>query len=478
MERTDLSPDATSGTSVTLILEPVGGGGDIQEHTPDGRRIQQLKAGTHSWSLQDIVADVLPDLYLEVDIDRSEDSYEFVTEGWRGNWKEACDFFGSLNIRQCPDSDVLDALDNTRSIRFGHQTSGKDPFWPDSTYTERTLFERIASNLLKSSPTVQQLGHDTNILHRNLWHLLGHFKFIENQKSSHLQSKIDRVLLEIVPINTNLPATRDALLFDLARRASVGGAQIVPSTFFAENGLQAVPLSHWTAIQDNATHILKRQLNRLGYIPEEDVRVAEPPMSWPLQTPLLALTGESGQGKSWWLFNLALQLSDTNPVVLISSINNAERDMQAAAQIFANIADQDNNLRLERVAARLKTIGSPHHQLWLYLLIDDVQEVSVARRLALQDWEEWGIVPVIAGNPDAIRAFSETANSRGVVCEAGDFSIPQLQRYLTDGDILTFYTIPGDVRDTLRRPLLARLYRDLVRETLYRPENEYELYAL
>src|SRR5579871_5526013 len=111
VERTDLSPDATSGTSVTLILEPVGGGGDIQEHTPDGRRIQQLKAGTHSWSLQDIVADVLPDLYLEVDIDRSERSYEFVTEGWRGNWKEACDFFGSLNIRQCPDSDVLDALD-------------------------------------------------------------------------------------------------------------------------------------------------------------------------------------------------------------------------------------------------------------------------------------------------------------------------------------------------------------------------------
>ena len=57
---------ATDGsiTEVTLVLEP-SRGGDQQQLLSDKRVVVQLKArsGGGTWSLQEIVSDVLPDLY-------------------------------------------------------------------------------------------------------------------------------------------------------------------------------------------------------------------------------------------------------------------------------------------------------------------------------------------------------------------------------------------------------------------------------
>jgi hypothetical protein len=54
----------------TLILEPQGGGGDLQETSKAVRTVQQLKArsGGGTWSLREIVESVLPDLYLAIDL--------------------------------------------------------------------------------------------------------------------------------------------------------------------------------------------------------------------------------------------------------------------------------------------------------------------------------------------------------------------------------------------------------------------------
>src|SRR5207249_4760488 len=37
--------------------------------------------------------------------------------------------------------------------------------------------------------------------------------------------------------------------------------------------------------------------------------------------------------------------------------------------------------------------------------------------------------------------------------------------------------IPADIRDLLRRPLIARLYRDIALSEAWTPENEYSLYS-
>src|SRR5437773_2459590 len=61
--------DAGGITAAQLILEPRGGGGDLQEVGRGRRIVQQLKAksGGGTWSLAEIVQDILPDLYLAVD---------------------------------------------------------------------------------------------------------------------------------------------------------------------------------------------------------------------------------------------------------------------------------------------------------------------------------------------------------------------------------------------------------------------------
>jgi hypothetical protein len=69
-----------------LILEPIGGGGDLQQIEGSSRIVEHLKADSTPgpWSLADVVRDVLPDLYLAIDDSCYDTSYRFVTEGHIG----------------------------------------------------------------------------------------------------------------------------------------------------------------------------------------------------------------------------------------------------------------------------------------------------------------------------------------------------------------------------------------------------------
>jgi len=82
----DADPDRLSATRATLIVEPKDGG-DLQHVSAKGRRIQQVKmrSGRGSWSLVEVIDSVLPDLYKAVDLTRSADHYEFITNGHRGD---------------------------------------------------------------------------------------------------------------------------------------------------------------------------------------------------------------------------------------------------------------------------------------------------------------------------------------------------------------------------------------------------------
>ena len=78
-------------TAALLVLEPIGGGGDLVLQTPVSKVVEQLKtrsdAGT--WSLREVVESVLPDLYLAA-VESSQDiEFRFVTEVRMGQWKAA-----------------------------------------------------------------------------------------------------------------------------------------------------------------------------------------------------------------------------------------------------------------------------------------------------------------------------------------------------------------------------------------------------
>src|SRR4051812_32203438 len=74
---------------MTLVLEP-STGGDQQVLYPGKRLVTQLKARSTggSWSLQDVVRSVLPDLYRAVDHTKQDTEYQFVTEGGQGKWAQ------------------------------------------------------------------------------------------------------------------------------------------------------------------------------------------------------------------------------------------------------------------------------------------------------------------------------------------------------------------------------------------------------
>ena len=132
-QRTTVDPDSGELLDITLILEPEKGG-DQQEESASHRVVEQLKSrsGYGTWSLQELVTEVLPDLYRAVDLGHPNTVYRFVTEGRIGGWQHAYRFFGSLKTRVLT-GDVLANLDDHDEVRFQKQVpkvaKDKATFW-------------------------------------------------------------------------------------------------------------------------------------------------------------------------------------------------------------------------------------------------------------------------------------------------------------------------------------------------------------
>jgi hypothetical protein len=138
--------------SAILVLEPLGGGGDLQEIGQGGRIVEQVKArtGGSTWSLREVVEGVLPDLYCAVGPGEPPSNYRFVTEGRMGRWEAVYSFFNSLSSQECPTSDVLSALDDKDELLFAGGTTDM----PGGRRTQRRVFEWIVGTV-RRRPSVQ-----------------------------------------------------------------------------------------------------------------------------------------------------------------------------------------------------------------------------------------------------------------------------------------------------------------------------------
>jgi hypothetical protein len=157
---------------LTLVLEP-SSGGDQQVFYPCVRVVTQLKARSTggSWSLQEVVRGVLPDLYRAVELVQLNSEYQFVTEGEQGRWSQVEEFFRSLPqgipIRAC-----LDTLDDKKEIKFGRAraTDGAlDSFWGVEPYTARRLFRKVVDTLRERAEVASE---SYEVTCRKTWVLL------------------------------------------------------------------------------------------------------------------------------------------------------------------------------------------------------------------------------------------------------------------------------------------------------------------
>ena len=83
--RLDTKLDGQEIRSARLILEPKGGGGDTRYEGDGIRVVEQYKTrgGNRTWSLNELIDRVLPDLFIDVDPARLTEvcTYRFVTDG-------------------------------------------------------------------------------------------------------------------------------------------------------------------------------------------------------------------------------------------------------------------------------------------------------------------------------------------------------------------------------------------------------------
>jgi len=468
---------------VTLILEPEDGG-DQQRVSAGHRVVEQLKSrsGHGTWSLQEIVTEVFPDLYRAVDLEQPNTEYCFITEGRMGDWNAAYEFFHSLRQREEAD-DILECLDDFKEIRFRRARRSKDTatksFWDAETYTEKSLFESIVAYLRSVSNANPEAPRATR---KKVWHLLANFVFDGGHTIRSTQDSVDACLKGLVPALENLPTIRDALLLDLARQATAGGARIAANKFLSQCGLNATPLSDWRALTDNATRHFWSVIERQNISLSEEAR---PEFStlvfdrWPRSCPVLILSGESGQGKTWTGFSLLRDsLRCGEIVVAVEARGDADRTQDAAArQFWQEIVGHDNVLPFARVCERLRQVKSGQQGRRVTLLIDGVHDHTEAARLAQVPWEDWDVRTIITCLPDVVRIINDaTTDERAIHVSMPDFSFKELQQYLaaTVGD--HWAMIPQDVQNTLRRPLLARIYRELAEGGVWQPIREYELY--
>jgi hypothetical protein len=177
-----------------------------------------------------------------------------------------------------------------------------------------------------------------------------------------VQHEIDAHLLAVVDRHDEIPRIRDAMAMDLARRATTGGAVISAGDFFRDHRLDATPMNDWACLRANAHREVDTYLRLHGYHQDLDVRLsaaAETLREWPAATPMQAISGESGQGKSWRAFAMAVHArTQRELLVALDAAGDADTTLNRAAQaVWRQVAGHDEAIPLHRIRDSNARVG-------------------------------------------------------------------------------------------------------------------------
>lgn len=470
-------------TEALFVLEPKGGGGDLRV----GSDVEQLKAKSDAgtWSLQTIITDVLPDLFMAVGDDTRSTRFRFITEGTMGDWDVVYGFFCRLGNVE-PTADILSQLDDKIPLRFRTaRRKSRDDLKVSSLFKEREYPERamfcLIVDVLKCRPAIKRLSLSNSELHRRLWRLLGAFEFVGGQDRVSITNEIDCLLLAVVDRSDSIPQTRAALALSLMELMANGNVAISAGDLLARHNLNATPLTAWSRIREKSQAELQRILANYRYDTRLDVRISNAELieaEWAKSPRTLVVTGESGQGKTWTLAGLASCASrNSAPVLWVEASGNAREDLDRAAhQFWLDMRGGEQPIPLRQISSKLSEVVPSRESLRLRLCLDNVNDYNEAAAIVRENWPSLGI-SVAMCCPKEVASDLQKAFRDGVFVESrGDFSWEELHQVLERriGDNWT--EIPEDVRETLQRPLLASIYLDEL-EAQWHPTHEYELYS-
>lgn len=452
-------------TEASLVIEPQDGG-DLQVTLGQRRVVEQWKARSDSgaWSLRSVIEDVLPDLYRAVESEPflKQTEYRFVTEGHRGRWLKAKTFFESLSKQTVP-SNPLTALDPGEKTEFLPRTpQNRIEFFRYILDTLRTHSDIAADPELVSS--------------RKLWHLLSNFQMVEERSYDQLVEEVDALLAPAVAYREDVQQKRRQLCAALLERAATGNSTFSPKDLFASVNLKTTALANrsnsrealFTAVK---LHTQERWLYREYF----DVR--RPPESD--QSSVLVFSGASGQGKTWRLASLAFAaFSQGSLAVALNKAENADATLLRASRSIARpVLGIDSPIDLDLLVERMRALdGAIRDEPWLTICVDDITSMQLARALVEQEWSRRGMRLAFSTVESIGRALRSEFPQSVRVIEVGDFGTSELREYL-ERHGKAWELLPADIRELLRRPLLAHLYCEIAADNDWQPQSEYSLFA-
>lgn len=443
----------------TLVLEPRSGAdAEVDLHGELVVEQYKVRSGGGTWSIRELIEEVLRGLRRAVpQVLPPRATYRFVTDGRPGlGVQDLIAFFARVRTASDPA-----ALDDTERRDYA-----------GATYTDREFLAHIAeATRSKASPTDP---HE----HERLCHLVGHFAVTWELKAQDVEAKVDHLLQHYFPRLHDARATRRKLVALLLEKLSRGelilDAQGVRDLFL-EADLDPQVVEKVARLAEGAAQVVAERLARSGYVAAHDVREA---LAWPDDRPVLLVTGESGNGKSWQLAKLMASLAEAREVVTWSqALSNAaaQRD-RITEDIWA--------LGLERPAAPSLTylnlfvksvLERPGH--WLTTAVDQVEDLVLAKELVSCDWSRTGMRLALAV-PSHIAAHLQALFPTMVhVHEVRTFSVKELDRYLRHHG-RRWSELPDDLKQLLKQPILAGVYAQLpVTSFAAAPRSEYEIFA-
>lgn len=470
----DLEPGDEPHSS-RIVLEPHAGG-DLRVEQQRAVIIEQMKTrpgGT--WALKETIEKVLPDLFKAFSAWGSRlpvSKTIFVTDGKRGNWKSVEDLFHDLPAFDEVQDRALQLLDDQTRLKIRATELEKEMISSGLQFTARGLVSYIAHRLTGSKNPLPGKA-------RLLWEFLRAFHF-EHVTEDNLKKEIRAFVLGRCLRSEDCENITRSLLAAFLDRGR-DRATIVANDLLADHGLAEVDLGDWQQLSQRARRHLDETLTDRSYTAAWDVRASRwnEPSEQPIETskPVI-FVGESGQGKSWTLAARARRLiTAENIVILIEAAEDLATTRDLAAKVFCHkIWDLDGAIPLDRIQQRLKKVSPSRASEWLHLLIDNIQDPKLAKRLLAYDWQREGISLTLS----LIASSGATLTTIEPLCqleEISDFSAFELAEYLHIrlGDLASR---PFSVRrGFLRRPILARIFCDLTAKAGpgCQPTNEFDL---
>lgn len=452
--------DADNPETITLTVEPRGGGGDTIAASLQGRTVMQFKArGDHrAWSLNEIIDDALRDLYRAVPNEpdaRSE--YLLISEGRRGTIEEARRFFRRLSADVIPD-DPLGVLDDQTSRRY---------FPTGESMTDRQFFVEVAHRVSSEVGSAAR--------YRRVWSLLSRFDARWEEKFDDLAQRVEQRLLGYVDAPEDVSGKARELYGLLLQLAAKGSQAFTLSTLLRRVDLPTMSLADLPATRSVAADRLATILKRLNH---DASRVVCRGTSLTEQNRLYCIAGASGFGKTTLAAQIATDLVANEIVVFVSTRKGIDAALQDAAdEVWKRLLGHGRAIDWESLIQQSRRVGLAERGRWLTVCLDITAGEAEAQQLLRLEWTEWNVRLLFTADETAGTKIRDDAalSTRCAVQFVEELSVSETYEFLKKRG-RSIAQVPDDVISLMRRPILADVYCRITHVMDWRPANEYELF--